>query len=141
MKSIFGQYNLEQVKKIGGNTMFEHLGMEITSIENNQISGKMPVDHRTVQPMHILHGGASCAFAESIASVGAYLTVNPDTHYCVGIEINANHIRPVKSGYVYGVASPLHMGKTSQVWSIEIRNDEQKLVCISRMTIAVVARQ
>lgn len=141
MKSIFGLYTLEQVRKIGSNTMFEHLGMEITSIDNNKISGKMPVDHRTVQPMHILHGGASCALAESIASVGAYLTVNPETHYCVGMEINANHLRPVKGGYVYGVASPLHIGKTSQVWSIEIRNEEGKLVCISRMTIAVVARQ
>lgn len=141
MKNIFGQYTLEQVSKIGNNTMFEHLGMEITSIDNNKISGKLPVDHRTVQPMHILHGGASCALAETLASVGAYLTVNPETHYCVGMEINANHLRPVKEGHVYGVASPVHMGRTSQVWSIEIRNEDHKLVCISRMTIAVVARQ
>ena len=141
MKSIFGNYTLDQVRGIGNKTMFEHLGMEITSIDNNKICGKMPVDHRTVQPMQILHGGASCALAETLASIGAFLTVNPETHYCVGMVINANHLRPAKSGFVYGEASPVHMGRTSQVWSIEIRNEEQKLICISRMTIAVVARQ
>ena len=141
MKSIFGNYTLDQVRGIGNKTMFEHLGMEITSIDNNKICGKMPVDYRTVQPMQILHGGASCALAETLASIGAFLTVNPETHYCVGMEINANHLRPAKSGFVYGEASPVHMGRTSQVWSIETRNEEQKMVCISRMTIAVVARQ
>jgi 1,4-dihydroxy-2-naphthoyl-CoA hydrolase len=88
--------------------------------------------------MNILHGGASVALAESLGSIGAYLTVDPSKYHCVGMEINANHLRPVSSGFVYGTAKPIHIGRKSQVWSIEIVNEAGKLVCISRITMAVV---
>jgi len=118
--------------------MLEHLGIEITELGENFISGKMPVDHRTVQPMNILHGGASVALAESLGSIGAYLTVDHTKFHCVGMEINANHLRPVSAGYVYGTAKPVHLGSKTQVWSIEIVNDENKMVCISRITMSVI---
>ena len=118
--------------------MVEHLGIEITEIGSDFLKGKMPVDHRTVQPMNILHGGASVALAETLGSIAAVLTVDASKYSCVGMEINANHIRPVSSGYVYATARPVHLGKKSQVWSIEIVNEEGKMVCISRITMAVI---
>ena len=118
--------------------MLEHLAIEITELGNDYVKGRMPVDHRTVQPMNILHGGASVALAESLGSIGAYLTVDPTRNHCVGMEINANHLRPVSSGYVYATAKPIHLGKKSQVWSIEIVDEKGKFVCISRITMAVV---
>lgn len=118
--------------------MLEHLAIEITELGNDFVKGRMPVDHRTVQPMSILHGGASVALAESLGSIGAYLTVDPTKYHCVGMEINANHLRPVSSGYVYGTAHPLHIGSKSQVWNIEIVNEKNKLVCISRLTMSVI---
>ena len=137
MNSIFGNYTLQDVKKLERNTMLSHLGIEITSIDNNAVKGKMSVDHRTCQPMGILHGGASCALAESLASIGALLTLKDDTYVAVGMEINANHVRPVKEGFVYGTAKPFHLGKKTQVWTIEILNEKNQPVCISRMTIAI----
>ena len=137
MNSIFGNYTLQDVKKLERNTMLSHLGIEITSIDNNAVKGKMPVYHRTCQPMGILHGGASCALAESLASIGAFLTLKDDTYVAVGMEINANHVRPVKEGFVYGTAKPFHLGKKTQVWTIEILNEKNQPVCISRMTIAI----
>ena len=120
------------------NTMAEYLGIEFTYIGDDHLIAKMPVDHRTVQPMNILHGGASVALAESLGSIGAYLTVDYLKFQCVGMEINANHLRSVTSGYVYGTAKPIHMGNRTQVWSIEIVNEQNKLVCISRITMAVI---
>ncbi len=119
--------------------MLEHLGIELVELGDNYLIGKMPVDHRTVQPMNILHGGASVALAESLGSIGSYLTVDHSLYQCVGVEINANHIRPVSKGFVYGMAKPIHLGNKSQVWSIEITNEEKKLVCISRITMAVIS--
>ncbi len=100
----------------------------------------MPVDHRTVQPMNILHGGASVALAESLGSIGSFLTVDHTKFHCVGMEINANHLRPVSSGFVYATAKPIHIGSKTQVWSIEIVNEQEKLVCISRITMAVIEK-
>ena len=137
MNSIFGNYTLQDVKKLESNTMLGYLGIEITSIDNNVVKGKMSVDHRTCQPMGILHGGASCALAESLASIGAFLTLKDNTYVAVGMESNANHVRPVKEGFVYGTAKPFHLGKKTQVWTIEILNEKNQPVCISRMTIAV----
>ena len=134
-------YTREEIGFLLKNNMLEHLGIEITLLGDDFITGKMPVDHRTVQPMRILHGGASVALAESLGSIGAYLTVDPEKFQSVGMEINANHLRPVSSGFVYGTAKPIHIGKRSQVWSIEIVNEENKLVCISRITMAVVERK
>lgn len=134
----FKDYNLNDISFLSKNNMLEHLGIEITELGADFIKGKMPVDHRTVQPMNILHGGASVALAESLGSIGAFLTVDHTLFNCVGMEINANHLRPVSKGYVYGTAKPIHIGSKSQVWSIEIVNDRDKLVCISRITMAVV---
>lgn len=121
--------------------MHEHLGIEFTEVGDNFLSATMPVDHRTVQPMGLLHGGASLALAETLGSIAANYVVNPETHYCVGLDINGNHLRAVRSGKVTGTASPLHLGSSTQVWSIEIRDEEGRLVCISRLTMAVLSRK
>lgn len=122
--------------------MLEHIGIEITEIGDDYLKASMPVDHRTVQPMNILHGGASVALAESLGSIGAYLTVDISKYHCVGMEINANHLRPVPSGkMVYAIAKPVHLGHKTQVWSIEITSEENKLVCVSRITMAVIEKQ
>ncbi len=137
----FKQYKLEEIGFLLKNNMLEHLGIEIVELGDDFIKGKMPVDHRTVQPMNILHGGASVALAESLGSIGAYLTVDHTKFDCVGMEINANHLRPVSSGSVFGTAKPIHLGSRTQVWAIEIVNEANKLVCISRITMAVVERK
>jgi 1,4-dihydroxy-2-naphthoyl-CoA hydrolase len=119
-------------------SMNEHLGIEFTEVGDDYICAKMPVDHRTRQPYGILHGGASVVLAETLGSVGAAFSVDMKKYRCVGLDINSNHIRPVKEGYVYGKATPLHIGKSTQVWQIMIHNEEEKLVNVSRITMAVV---
>jgi 1,4-dihydroxy-2-naphthoyl-CoA hydrolase len=116
----------------------DHLGIELIELGKNYLKGKMPVDSRTKQPTGVLHGGASVAFAESLGSIAGNLVVDMNLFTCVGLEINANHLRPVSEGFVYGIASPLHLGRKTQVWTIEIQNEEGKLVCISRLTLAVI---
>jgi 1,4-dihydroxy-2-naphthoyl-CoA hydrolase len=115
----------------------DYIGIEITEVGDDYLAGKMPVDHRTVQPFGLLHGGASCVLAETLGSVGGALCVDNTKQIVVGLDINANHIRGVRSGYVYGTAKPLHLGKSTQVWEIMIVNESQQLVCISRLTLAV----
>jgi 1,4-dihydroxy-2-naphthoyl-CoA hydrolase len=122
-------------------TMVENLGIEFLETGDDYLKARMPVDHRTRQPMGLLHGGASVALAETLGSIGAYLCVDPLKYVCVGLEINANHIRGVRSGWVYGLARPLHIGRTTHVWEIKITDEEDKLVCISRITIAILDRQ
>lgn len=117
-----------------------HLGIRFTEFGADYVRGTMPVEPRTHQPMGILHGGASVVLAETLGSVAANLVVNPEKFYCVGQEINANHLRPVRAGLVTGIARPLHLGARSQVWGIEIRDEKERLVCISRLTIAIVDR-
>ena len=135
----FQTYHLQDVQQRGKGTMVEHIGIEITEIGDNYLRGTMPLDKRTIQPMGILHGGASMALAETLGSMAANLVVDPTKHYCVGLEINANHIRSVNAGHtVTGTASPLHLGRTTQVWSIEIKDEKNKLVCLSRLTMAVL---
>lgn len=136
----FANYSLNDILPLTKNNMVEHLGIEIIEIGSDFLKGKMPVDHRTVQPMNILHGGASVALAETLGSIAAVLTVDASKYSCVGMEINANHLRPVSSGYVYATARPVHLGKKSQVWSIDIVNEEGKMVCISRITMAVIEK-
>ncbi len=116
-----------------------HLGITLTEFGDDWLRGTMPVLPRLYQPMGLLHGGASVALAESLGSVGANLCVDYAQLRCVGQEINANHIRPVTKGLVTGTARPIHIGGRSQVWGIEIHDSSQRLVCISRLTIAVVA--
>jgi len=119
------------------NTMVSHLGIEITEVGEDFLAGKMPVDNRTCRTMGILHGGASVVLAETLGSIAATFFIDRKTQYCAGIEINANHIRQVAvDNYVYGIAKPLHIGKKTQVWEIKITNEKQKLVCISRLTVA-----
>ena len=118
------------------NTLCEHLGMVITEIHDDGITGTMPVDQRTVQPMGLLHGGASAALAESLGSMAANMAVEPG-YYCVGLEINANHIRSARSGLVTGHARATHIGRSTQVWDIQIHDQQGKLISVSRLTMAV----
>jgi 1,4-dihydroxy-2-naphthoyl-CoA hydrolase len=129
---------LEQVKEWGKNTMVEHLGIEITETGADYLCGKMPVDQRTHQPMGLLHGGASVVLAETLGSIGAALQVDLSKKACVGLEINANHVRGVKEGWVYGRATALHIGRKTQVWETKITTETGDLVCISRMTVAIL---
>jgi 1,4-dihydroxy-2-naphthoyl-CoA hydrolase len=128
----------EQLQAQARGTMVEHLGIVITEVGADYLKGTMPVDHRTVQPMNILHGGASLALAETLGSVAANLVVDPSRYYCVGLDINGNHIRAARGGQVTGIATPLHIGSTTQVWSITIKDEQERLVCISRLTMAVL---
>jgi 1,4-dihydroxy-2-naphthoyl-CoA hydrolase len=130
---------IEDIQNLAIN-MVKHLGIEYTEIGADFIKGKMPVDHRTQQPMGLLHGGASVVLAETLGSVGANLCIDTDKYYCVGLEINANHIKSIKTGWVYGKATIIHAGKKTQVWEIKITNEAEQLVCISRLTMAVIEK-
>jgi 1,4-dihydroxy-2-naphthoyl-CoA hydrolase len=121
-------------------TLLEHLGIEFTEIGDDFVCGTMPVDERTRQPYGLLHGGASVALAETLGSMGAAMCVDAAEYQCVGQEINANHLRAARSGLVTGTARPVHVGGRSQVWTIDIINDAGKLVCTSRLTIAIIRR-
>ncbi|MFN2440351.1 MAG: hotdog fold thioesterase [Chitinophagaceae bacterium] len=131
---------LKEVQQKGNNTLVQHLGIEITEIGDNFLRGTMPVDQRTIQPIGLLHGGASVTLAETLGSLAANYVVDPEKKYCVGLDINANHIRSAKSGIVTGTATPLHIGSSTQVWSIEIKDEQHRLVCISRLTMAVLEK-
>lgn len=121
-------------------TLAEHLGIELTELGSNHLAATMPVDHRTCQPMRLLHGGASVVLAETIGSLAANAANHDPSRRYVGQEINANHLRPVPEGStVTGVARPVHVGRSSQVWSIEISNERGQLVCVSRLTLAAIA--
>jgi 1,4-dihydroxy-2-naphthoyl-CoA hydrolase len=135
------QRTVESLNKWSINTIASHIGIEFTAIGDDFLEGKMPVDHRTHQPLGLLHGGASVTLAETLGSVAATLCVDETKHFCVGLEINANHIRSVKDGYVKGVAKPVHIGKKTQVWEIRITTMDGDLVCVSRITMAVLDRK
>jgi len=130
---------LEQLNESAADCMPGYIGMQITEIGDDYLAGTLPVDARTRQPFGILHGGASVVLAETLGSIGANLVVDTDKFYCVGQEINANHLRPVPEGEVTGIAKPVHIGRSSQVWEIRISDARGKLNCISRITMAVVA--
>ncbi|NCF24367.1 MAG: hotdog fold thioesterase [Gammaproteobacteria bacterium] len=132
----------EHVRQTMQGTLLEHLGLALEGFGDDWIAVRMPVDHRTIQPYGILHGGASLALAESLGSLASVLCIeDPSTHTPVGIEINANHLRPVADGrYVIGTLSPIRIGRRMHVWNIEIRDPDEKLVCISRLTIMIVER-
>ncbi|MGE4063036.1 MAG: hotdog fold thioesterase [Rhodospirillaceae bacterium] len=135
----FKSYTPEDFKERYPNTLLATLGIRLTEIGPDYVRGTMPVDARTHQPQGLLHGGASVALAETLGSIAANLVVDPASHLCVGQEINANHLRGVTSGAVTGTARPYYIGRTSQVWGIEIVNEQGQLVCISRITMAVKA--
>lgn len=135
------EVNPEQLQGMCQNTLIERIGIEFTEIGEDYIKGKMPVDHRTQQPLGLLHGGASVALAETLGSAAVSLTVDPAKQYCVGLEINANHVKSARDGFVYGLAKALHVGKRIQVWEIRITNEADELVCISRITLAVMDKK
>ncbi len=140
--SIFNQeVTIDTLNKLSSNTMVNHLGIEFTRIGEDFIEAKMPVDHRTQQPLGLLHGGASVSLAETLGSVAATYCIDMSKQYCVGLDINANHIKSVKSGFVYGITKPIHIGKKTHVWEIRITNELQELVCISRITIAIIDKK
>jgi 1,4-dihydroxy-2-naphthoyl-CoA hydrolase len=140
MSTWFKEYTLEEINRKCSNTMLEQIGIVMTELGEDYIKARMPVDHRTKQPEGLLHGGASVALAESLGSTAAALTINPQKKRCVGLEINANFIRPMFDSYVEGIARPIHMGNQTQIWEIKIHNPQGKLVCISRITVAVLNR-
>jgi 1,4-dihydroxy-2-naphthoyl-CoA hydrolase len=131
---------LEELNAGRSGTILEHIGVEFTQIGDDFVRGIMPVDGRTRQPYGLLHGGASVALAETLGSTGASMCIDAERYQCVGQEINANHVRPARSGHVTGTARPVHLGGRTHVWSIEITNEAGKLVCISRLTVAVLRR-
>jgi 1,4-dihydroxy-2-naphthoyl-CoA hydrolase len=130
----------EDLAKLSENTMISHLGIEYLEVGDKFLKARMPVDRRTRQPMNFLHGGASVALIETLGSVASNLIVDPVKYYCVGMEVNANHIRAVSSGWVYGTARAVHIGKRSHVWEIRISDESDQLVCIGRLTMAVIEK-
>lgn len=132
---------LEKMKVLGTGTMSEHIGIEWVQLGDNFLKAKMPVDYRTQQPYGLLHGGASCVLAETLGSVASALVVDHTKFYCVGLEINANHIRSAMDGFVTGTCTPLHTGNSTHVWDIKIYDEKEKLVCVSRLTVAVLQRK
>ncbi|HET6804952.1 MAG TPA: hotdog fold thioesterase [Frateuria sp.] len=133
--------DLDRVNRWSENTLMQVLGIRITAIGEDSLTGTMPVDERTHQPFGLLHGGASVALAETLGSTAALLTLDPEQEVAVGLDINANHVRGVRSGAVTGTAKALHLGRSTQVWEIRIEDEGGALVCISRLTMAVVPRR
>ena len=134
----------EKLKRINDsiqNTMTSTIGIEITDIGDDFICGKMPVDERTTQPFGLLHGGASVALAETLGSIGGGIKVYSNNETVVGIEINANHLKSVRDGWVFGKATSIRIGKKIQVWNIEITNEDDDLICVSRLTLAVIPKK
>lgn len=135
------ELSLEALNAFSADTLVSHLGIEFTEIGLDFMRARMPVDSRTVQPFRLLHGGASVALAESLGSVASFALIDPATHAGVGQEINANHLRAVRSGYVTATARPLHIGRRTHVWDIRIEDDAERLVCVCRFTVAIVERE
>ena len=140
MSIWFTRPDLDDLNRIHVGTAIASLGIRITAVGDDFLAGTMPVDTRTRQPAGLLHGGASVLLAETLGSAAAIACVDPATSYCVGLEVNANHVRGVRDGIVTGVARPLHIGRTSHVWNIEIRTAADQLVCVARLTAAVIAK-
>lgn len=135
----FKDYELENLQNLRNKNMSEFLGIEFTGLGPDSLTGRMPVDERTTQPFGILHGGASCVLAETLGSVAAWMTIDPDKYRAVGLDINANHIRAVTEGYVVGVCMPLHVGRRTQVWQTDITEEATgRRVAVSRLTVAII---
>jgi len=134
----FDGFPLEQAQGLGRDTLIAHLGIELLAAGDDFLRARMPADPRTRQPAGVLHGGASVALAETLASWAATYCVDRSKNHCVGLEINANHVRPVREGYVYGIARPIHLGRSTHIWEIRITTEDDKLVCVSRITMAVL---
>jgi 1,4-dihydroxy-2-naphthoyl-CoA hydrolase len=135
------ELKISDFESLGKDTMADHIGIEWVEAGSDFLKARMPVDHRTLQPYGLLHGGASCVLAETIGSIASAMVVDHTKFVCVGLEINANHVRSVRDGFVTGVATPLHLGSNTHVWDIKIYDDLQKLVCVSRLTVAIIPRK
>lgn len=133
--------SLDHLSQLGKGTMGDYMCIEWVELGDDFLKAKMPVDYRTRQPYGLLHGGASCVLSETIGSVASAMVVDHSNFYCVGLEINANHIRSVKDGFVTGLALPLHIGASTHVWDIKIYDEREKLICVSRLTVAVIPRK
>jgi 1,4-dihydroxy-2-naphthoyl-CoA hydrolase len=131
----------EDLKPLGPDTMGEHLGIEWVELGDNYIKAKMPVDDRTKQPYGLLHGGASCALAETVGSIASASVIDHEKFACVGLEINANHVRSAREGFVTATATPLHIGANTHVWDIKIHDEVNRLICVSRLTVAIIPRK
>lgn len=143
--SIWFKKNLTLEEIIAHNlnaaTMGTHLGMQFVELGNDFLKMSMPVDERTKQPYGLLHGGASCALAETVGSIASALVIDTSKQICVGLEINANHLRSVKDGIVIATATRIHIGSSTHVWDIKIHNEHDKLICVSRLTVAILAKK
>ena len=134
------QLDIAQLNEFTPATMGHHLGMEWVEIGDDYLRLRMPVDERTKQPYGLLHGGASCALAETVGSVASHLVIDPAKFICVGLEINANHIRSAREGFVTAKAIPLHLGSSTHIWDIKIHDEQEKLICVSRLTVAILQK-
>jgi 1,4-dihydroxy-2-naphthoyl-CoA hydrolase len=134
----FDGFPLDYANERAKDSLIAHLGIEVLEAGDDYLKARMPVDQRTRQPAGVLHGGASVALAETLASWAAAFAVDRSKHHCVGIEINANHLRPASSGFVIGIARPIQLGKSLHVWEVRISDEKDKLVCVSRVTMAVL---
>jgi 1,4-dihydroxy-2-naphthoyl-CoA hydrolase len=132
--------SLPQLMPLGQDTMAHWLGMEWVSIGDDYLKMRMPVNSKTKQPYGLLHGGASCALAETIGSVASHYVMDSEKCICVGLEINANHVRAAREGYVTATCTPLHLGASTHVWDVKIHDDGGKLVCVSRLTVAILKK-
>ncbi len=135
------EIQLSSLEPLMKDTMGEALGIEMVELGEDFLTARMPVDNRTHQPYGLLHGGASCALAETIGSVASSLVVDHQRFACVGLEINANHVRSAREGYVMGTVRPLHLGGNTHVWDIKITDEANRLICVSRLTVAVIPRK
>lgn len=133
--------SLDQFNYWGKNTLGDYIGIKFVEIGDNFLKATMPVDHRTQQPYGLLHGGANAVLAETLGSVGSALIIDTNKNICVGLEINANHIHGVKSGWVTGIATPIHIGTSTHVWDIKIYDENEKLICVSRLTVAILNKK
>lgn len=138
MSIWFRPYTLDEIQSYSRGSMVEHLDLQFTEIGPDFLRGTLPVDARTTQPFGLLHGGASVVLAETLGSVAASHCVDLDRFHCVGLEINANHLRPARNGRVTGTARPVHLGRRSQVWEIRIEDEAGRMTCVSRLTVSVL---
>jgi len=141
MKIWQSEINLTIVTERAKNSMSDFLGIEFVEVGDDYLTARMPVNERTKQPIGIMHGGASCVLAETVGSTAAQFCVDKSKYYCVGLDINTNHVRSMREGFVIGVAMPFHLGKSTQVWGIEIKDEAGKLVSVNRLTMAVLERR
>lgn len=135
------EYSTDELNELGKNTLGEHLDIKFIEVGADYIKASMPVTNKTHQPYGLLHGGASAALAETIGSVASWMTIDREKNICVGIEINCNHIKAKRNGLVVATARPLHIGATTHVWDIKITDEAERLVCVSRLTVAVLKKK